>query len=79
MTETGVIAMYISEREMEREQGGERAFMLVRGRKEGGGSYKNTHPDAHNTIKTIKRLIGKHALTDGQWWKYTLKIQTGCR
>lgn len=48
----------------------------VRGR-EGGGSCKNTHPHAHNT--SIKRLIGIHERTDGERWKYTLKIQTGGR
>lgn len=77
MTETGVIAMYIRERARERE-GIERESVYGSEReKEGGGSCKKC--TSRHTNTSIKRLIGIYTLTDGEWWKCTLKTQTGCR
>lgn len=71
MTETGVIAMYIRERGRERERWRDSSvYGSVRRSRLQLQKYTSRH-----TNPSIKRLIGIHALTDGEWWKYTLKIQ----
>jgi len=58
---------------MERDSGRESVYVSEgKQKRKGGGSCRNTHPDALTTIHI-------HDLTDGEWRKYTLKILTGCR
>lgn len=73
-------ALTTREGERERERGMERESVYGSEReREKEGRWQLQKCTSRRTNTSIKRLIGIYALTDGERWKYTLKIQTGCR